>query len=659
MRTMALLFFLGFCFLTLAAGALDASKTFATGSGISTASVGVPATFKISPRDENGAPFVDTSLVFSFSFTLLPDDSPVSIVPSSFAGPDGNFSVEYSTQKAGLFSLEITVNSQPILNSPFNITIAPGKENKGRSFAGEIGNQPRATAGELVRFPFQFRDLFDNPVSIAVEKLDFTITTPPLPEPLSIYSAFEVIGGQSYFEYQVNRTVSPLSLRIWVDSQPFWDHQVSISPGSISPRDCFADTKGLPDSITPSAGNELMPFSLEAKDKFGNTIVPSLVSTNPHQFAATFTLLNAQGEPTATTFTYQSEFDANDIADATGYVIKVAPLTIAGIYSLAITAGPTLITGYPVNFTLLAGEISPASSYLVGNFSAPRLVGEPVQFLIIARDAFNNIRTTGGLSQEFGVEIFTDRNLITPPVLDLGNGTYSVSFVFNTSGSYVIDVYFFFDVVQGSGQLILAQTVTSAEKTIAYGEGLRSCKIGSNCRFVVQARDRFDNNQTDPSDLITLTLGKKPLEAEISWAGEGVFGITYKGRSGSRIGVMINGEEIQGSPFSVYMAPSDGAVGVIIAIVIIVAVALCLIAFIAYKRWQIRKLRKEWELKKALAYKEYQTQGPPVPLTNMMKGNDEPEWEDDEFAAQENKVKSAEPADDNEWSAMTQWIKKE
>jgi len=82
----------------------------------------------------------------------------------------------------------------------------------------------------------------------------------------------------------------------------------------------------------------------------------------------------------------------------------------------------------------------------------------------------------------------------------------------------------------------------------------------------------------------------------------------------------------------VYISPSDSAIGVIIAIVIIVTVLLALTGFVIYKRWQIAQLRKEWELKKALAYKEYQTsQGPPVPLNNMAGQSDEPEWEDDEF----------------------------
>jgi len=88
------------------------------------------------------------------------------------------------------------------------------------------------------------------------------------------------------------------------------------------------------------------------------------------------------------------------------------------------------------------------------------------------------------------------------------------------------------------------------------------------------------------------------LEPEsISWIGDGNYAVEFRGSSGSRLGVFLNGVEIEGSPYPVYMAPSDGAVGVIVAIVIVVVVAVCLIIYIAYKRHQIAKLKREWERK--------------------------------------------------------------
>ena len=145
----------------------------------------------------------------------------------------------------------------------------------------------------------------------------------------------------------------------------------------------------------------------------------------------------------------------------------------------------------------------------------------------------------------------------------------------------------------------------------------------------------------------------------------------------------MNGAPIAGSPFPVYVSPSDAAVGVIVAVVLVVVGLAAILGFVIYKRrqvsihrrgtqassWsfcghglagscrnsttvrdlnadsvnrprgprgggghgaptQIKKQQKEWARKKAAAYKEYQIDGSqPVPLA-AQQNSKEPEWED-------------------------------
>ena len=60
----------------------------------------------------------------------------------------------------------------------------------------------------------------------------------------------------------------------------------------------------------------------------------------------------------------------------------------------------------------------------------------------------------------------------------------------------------------------------------------------------------------------------------------------------------INGAPINGSPYSIYVAPSDAAVGVIVAVVLLVVSFSLIIGYIVYKRKQVRQCSRwmpAWE----------------------------------------------------------------
>jgi hypothetical protein len=452
--------------------------------------------------------------------------------------------------------------------------------------------------------------------------------------------------------YQVNKT-TPVYLTVYLESVPYYQIQISISPGTLNVAASTVDLS-LFDSVSLFAGLS-GSITITPTDSYGNAISPAFISINADQFQAYITLLHADGTPTTDVTILQSAVNNPVLSKATAYTITVPSITLAGKYNLLIKSGSTTV-GNPSTFTILAGDISGTLSYITGPFGSIQSVNVPQVYTIVAIDSYGNHETFGGQASEFYAEVFSSQNVVVTQIVDPGNGTYFVEFTFNSSGTYILDAFFSLDVLQGSGQNLYAVAPTDPSNTIAYGAGLKSCQIGAVCRFVVQARDTYNNNQTLTNDNITVTLNGNPFDTTIQYIGTGIYAVTYTGATGSKIGVYIDGNQIPGSPFSVYMSPSNASIGVIICIVILVVAALALIAYIAYRRHKLMLMRKEWELKKAMAYKEYQTtQGAPVPLTNMMKTPDEPEWEDDEFANIQHKVAEENP-DDHEWAVMSQWI---
>ena len=170
----------------------------------------------------------------------------------------------------------------------------------------------------------------------------------------------------------------------------------------------------------------------------------------------------------------------------------------------------------------------------------------------------------------------------------------------------------------------------------------------------------------------------------ITAGGNSLYYVEYttSGSGWRTLSVQINSADVSESPYPIYVAPSDAAVGVIVAVVILVVAFTVIIGYIVYKRkqvqysaqpqpdpphpaphpaprpprprpnprpnprvlrpllltpmfWshartQIKTQQKEWARKKAAAYKEYQVDGTvPVPLA-AQQNSKEPEWEDQE-----------------------------
>jgi len=53
-------------------------------------------------------------------------------------------------------------------------------------------------------------------------------------------------------------------------------------------------------------------------------------------------------------------------------------------------------------------------------------------------------------------------------------------------------------------------------------------------------------------------------------------------------GLQVNGQHAAASPYSLYVSPSDTAIGVIVAVVLLTVAAACIIGYIVYQRRQVR-----------------------------------------------------------------------
>ena len=156
--------------------------------------------------------------------------------------------------------------------------------------------------------------------------------------------------------------------------------------GTIDPSQCSCDFSPL--TAPTTAAGITTTLTLSARDSYLNIIKPSLISNDPAQFKAIFTLLTASGEETNITYSYDTTLDTAQVDKAKAYVVQFGPLTIAGYYTLQIQRSGIDISGSPFNFSLPAADISGTESTIVGDWETPRVVGSPNTFTIITRVRF-------------------------------------------------------------------------------------------------------------------------------------------------------------------------------------------------------------------------------------------------------------------------------
>jgi hypothetical protein len=118
-------------------------------------------------------------------------------------------------------------------------------------------------------------------------------------------------------------------------------------------------------------------------------------------------------------------------------------------------------------------------------------------------------------------------------VTDLNNGSYRVAYRLPASGAFYLSVFFFQDTVGNNSVIVTGYSgtlgrrapvgpgarlltccgpwpATSPAASIAYGDGITSCKARVTCRFVVQALDAY-GTANPAGDTVAVLIDGEPV----------------------------------------------------------------------------------------------------------------------------------------------------
>ena len=160
--------------------------------------------------------------------------------------------------------------------------------------------------------------------------------------------------------------------------------------------------------------------------------------------------------------------------------------------------------------------------------------------------------TTGG--EPFVVTIDVPEPT-TPKVKDNHDGTYSVTYMPEHSGDYVIGITLNGDHVRDSPFTVLIKRAPSPERSFADGPGLSTAVAGEVATFTIHALDEAGNSRNDGGDVFPTTIngptGHIPTDTTDNDDGTYTIRYTPPAAGNYTIKVEYEGKTLFGSPYHV------------------------------------------------------------------------------------------------------------
>jgi hypothetical protein len=151
-------------------GPAVASQTAAAGSGLGSATAGVPATFTVTLRDAAGN--IVREGLGGAAIVVLLDSAPSA---SFFNAGNGTVIVDYTAVRSGISVLTVAVGGQSIDGSPFSVNVTAGLVSAATS-TGSGSGLTRGVAGQASVFVVSAGDLSDNIVLTSADVFAFNAT---------------------------------------------------------------------------------------------------------------------------------------------------------------------------------------------------------------------------------------------------------------------------------------------------------------------------------------------------------------------------------------------------------------------------------------------------------------------------------------------------
>lgn len=463
------------------AGPAVAASTVLFGAGLFTATAGDPSEFRVTLKDSfgnevnGGAGATDT-----VEATLTPAEGGAADVTATGVWDADAFSVSYTAQQAGTYTLEVRVNGVVFSGHSFSPFVEAG-EVSAADCALELPDSLSVVAGEAATFTVVARDRFENPTGRAVPAGGPQFVVGVSPDAAGGSTAAVTHLGAGRYEALFTPTASGTT----VASPSLGGTAFGGGAASFS---VTAAALAAASTVSGVAGGEAGPqtFVITATDRFGN-VRAGFADENSFDVVAR----SAGGG------VYVATSDGI-AASGTGVYTATWTARMAATYEVyaSLLGGAALVDGDGgLTAAIVAGPASAANCLVDLSSGVGGVEGTNVTLVITSRDQYDNVRLAS-TADAFSATATPPGSLTTTPGQQ-GDGVYQLTYEVPTfsagSPSYALTV--FLTPAGGAAEIVFEEPNApvsqsgSESKATAAGAGLTDSVAGVEATFTITDKD--------------------------------------------------------------------------------------------------------------------------------------------------------------------------
>eukprot|EP00743_Colponemidia_sp_Colp-15_P001430 GILK01001568.1.p1 GENE.GILK01001568.1~~GILK01001568.1.p1 ORF type:complete len:2272 (-),score=262.19 GILK01001568.1:150-6527(-) len=340
-------------------------------------------------------------------------------------------------------------------------------------------------AGKSASFVLNTVDAFANPktdytdsdrISVQVTGADYFASV-NISNSLQVSNYSVSSNGGSYLATVVGQTSGVYTITPFIGSSAVANSvTLTVSPTSISPARCSV-VSAAPASTVAGAS---VAVTVIIKDQYGN------VRTSGGDRSAIRAVTVGSNAPVPSVVDVGSGL----------YEIRFTPTIVTDSLSLTIYVDDFDIASTLWTTVVVPGALAPSSSVLSGAGLTSGVAGHVLSALLVTKDAYGNLLTTGGatvVASLTGPSPATTIQFLN--VTDLANGQYTISYTVWFSGSYSLSVLVAGEKVFSSSSVSIFPDVTAPEATLVTGVTSTVLTAGASgkANLTITARDKWLN----------------------------------------------------------------------------------------------------------------------------------------------------------------------
>lgn len=539
------------------AGKLDIKNSHAEGPGAGGTTVaGKSIKFDIFTQSGYGWPMSVGGWELEGSMT--PPNVPVTITDKD----DGTYSASYKPTKSGSFEVVVRYDFDKLGGGPYKITVDPDTIDIGHCTASGTATKG-GTAGDTLKLTIQGKDKYDNNVKDDGKKEMKAVLVDGSSEVLEVVAEPD---GRGKWKAEFPWTVAgDFKLKVKsgfteVKGSPFG---VTVKPGPVCP-----DMTSVEGEMGGAAGDD-HSFVIQARDDYANDI---------HEGGEDCKIEVKRGpariKPTCV-----------DNDDGT-YTVTYTTET-SGWYDFYLWIGDALVGSSAHKVHVEPGAIAVENTLVIGDSTRQGYAGDANPFYIQTKDGFGNPLESGG--EEFEVFLIggDPEERYPVKVTDSTNGQYPGSYTPSLPGYWLLETNYIppgtvepLPLVGSPFNVSIVAGRAYGPNSASEGSGLSEAWQDRPVAFNVHTCDRAGNVKTYGEDDFELALvdpktgtvydDEASIEHSVDDKMDGNYVIQYipHVHGSLNLRVTLNGDELQGSPFPVYIEYSGvhPAVSVVIGL---------------------------------------------------------------------------------------------